>query len=77
MSDCFINIRNNDTLNYFTNNCEYKYLCAKTTIIHAAQTGRVALTANSDILTIFVSIIAQGTIFIALVIKKNFLRQTL
>ena len=26
MSDCFINITNNDTLNYFTNICEYKYL---------------------------------------------------
>jgi hypothetical protein len=24
--DCFINITNNKTLNYFTNNCEYKYL---------------------------------------------------
>jgi hypothetical protein len=24
--DCFINITNNDTLNYYTNNCEYKYL---------------------------------------------------
>jgi len=51
--------------------------CAKTTFIHAAQTRCVALTANSDILTIFISIIAQGTIFITLVFKKNFLRQTL